>query len=92
VSAKEGYSFSNDATRDVFVKKDAKRVGTHGFSPSHPEMRGIFIAWGRGIKPGSKLGLVHNTQVAPTIARLLNLEMPTAQGQPLAGALVPNAR
>jgi predicted AlkP superfamily pyrophosphatase or phosphodiesterase len=83
VSAKEGYSFSNDAASDVFVKKDAKLVGTHGFLPSHPEMRGIFIAWGRGIKPGSKLGLIQNTQVAPTIAQLLTVEMPTADAKPV---------
>jgi predicted AlkP superfamily pyrophosphatase or phosphodiesterase len=87
VAAKEGYSFSNDATRNEFVRKDAKLVGTHGFLPSHPEMRGIFVAWGQGIKPGSKLGLIQNTQVAPTIARLLNLEMLTAQDKPLIGAL-----
>jgi hypothetical protein len=55
--------------------------------PGHPEMRGILIAWGRGIKPGARLGVVHNTRVAATIARLLNLRMPTAEGEPLRTAI-----
>lgn len=83
LAAKEGYSFSNDATRDSVVTKDAKRAGTHGYTPQHADMRGIFIAWGRGVKRDTKLGLVRNTQIAPTVARLLGLNWPTAQGEPL---------
>ena len=71
---------------------NAKRDGTHGFLPSHPDMRGICIAWGRGVKPGAKLGLIHNTQVAPTTARLLGLEFPSATGKPLMECLAPAAK
>jgi predicted AlkP superfamily pyrophosphatase or phosphodiesterase len=92
LAAKEGYSFSNDATRDTVVTKNAKRDGTHGYLPHHPDMRGILITWGRGIRPGTKLGLVHNTQVAPTMARLLGVEFPTATGKPLAESLTPAAK
>ncbi len=78
LAAKEGYSFSNDATRDSVVTKNAKRDGTHGYLPHHPDMRGIFIAWGRGVRPGTKFGLIKNTHVAPTAAQLLDLEIPSA--------------
>jgi predicted AlkP superfamily pyrophosphatase or phosphodiesterase len=89
LAAKEGYSFSNDATRDSVVTKNAKRDGTHGYLPHHPEMRGIFIAWGRGVPAGTEVGLLRNTQVAPTMARLLGLEFPSSDAkaiQPIGSA------
>jgi predicted AlkP superfamily pyrophosphatase or phosphodiesterase len=82
LAAKEGYSFSNSHAGDAVVTPNTPG-GTHGYLPDPAQMRGIFIAWGRGIKPGAKLGAVHNTQVAPTIARLLGLELPAADGRPL---------
>jgi predicted AlkP superfamily pyrophosphatase or phosphodiesterase len=91
LTARQGYAFANDATRDLVVRKDAKRSGTHGHLPNHPDMRGIFIAWGRGIKPNTKLGMVRTTQVAPTIARLLGVEMPTALDEPVNAPLATKA-
>src|SRR3954465_2449667 len=82
LAAKEGYSFSNEAAGESVVTA-GKPAGTHGFLPEHPGMRGIFVAWGGGIEPGTKLGRIANTQVAPTIARLLGLDLPTAEGKPL---------
>ncbi|MBI3464836.1 MAG: alkaline phosphatase family protein [Planctomycetes bacterium] len=92
LAAKEGYSFSNSHTAEQVVTKNAKRDGTHGFLPHHPDMHGIFVAWGRDIKPATKLGPIKNTQVAPTIARLLGLELPAADGKPLAEMLTSTAR
>jgi predicted AlkP superfamily pyrophosphatase or phosphodiesterase len=86
LAAKEGYSFSNEAAGDSVVTA-SKPAGTHGFLPDHPGMRGIFIAWGAGIEPGTKLGRVANTQVAPTIAKLLGLDFPSAEGKPVSAAL-----
>jgi arylsulfatase A-like enzyme len=50
-------------------------------------MNAIFIAWGAGIKPGSKLGAIRNLDVAPTAARLLGIRMPSATGKVLIDAL-----
>jgi hypothetical protein len=50
-------------------------------------MRAIFVACGAGIQPGVKLGQINNTSVAPTLARLLNLEFPNTEGKPLVEAL-----
>jgi len=38
-------------------------------------MQVIFIAWGGGIAPGSRLGKISNLDVASTIAAILGLEM-----------------
>ena len=40
-----------------------------------------------GIKKGAELGTISNTDVAPTVARLLGLSIPKADGRVLAGAL-----
>jgi len=80
--AKLGYFFGDTAAGG---KTESK--GSHGFDSHLPEMRAVFVACGAGIKPGTKLGLIDNTAVAPTIARLLGLEMPTADGKPLTDAL-----
>jgi predicted AlkP superfamily pyrophosphatase or phosphodiesterase len=62
-------------------------VGAHGYDPAvHPEMHGILLAWGRGVSPGARLGRVHATDVAPTVARLLEIEPPAdAEGTPISG-------
>ena len=39
------------------------------------------------LKPGAQLGEISNLSVAPTIAKLLGLTLPNAEGQPLAAAL-----
>jgi hypothetical protein len=46
-------------------------------------MHGSFVAWGAGIKPGSALGTISNTDVAPTMAALLGLKMREVDGRVL---------
>jgi hypothetical protein len=46
------------------------------------------VAWGVGIKPGAELGLIENTSVAPTMAALLGIPMPSADGRVLEEFLV----
>ena len=57
--------------------------GTHGYSPDHPEMYSSFFAMGPGIAAGRSLGLIDMRQIAPAVAGLLGLPMPTAQGSAL---------
>jgi hypothetical protein len=45
------------------------------------------VAWGAGIMPGAKLGTIKNTDVAPTIAALLDLPLPGVEGHALDGIL-----
>jgi predicted AlkP superfamily phosphohydrolase/phosphomutase len=46
-------------------------------------MNGIFVAWGRGIKRGTKLGVVDILDVAPTIAAMFGTDLPGAEGKVL---------
>ena len=47
----------------------------------------FLIAAGAGIRAGVPLPLVRQIDIAPTLASLLGLEMPSADGVPLVGLL-----
>ncbi|MEQ8791790.1 MAG: ectonucleotide pyrophosphatase/phosphodiesterase [Pirellulaceae bacterium] len=87
LAAKSGYSFSEAHTGDDVVARRATRGGTHGYLPDQPDMWGTLVISGYGVKPGAKLGKVRSIDVAPTIARLLGVDLPSADGKPLAAAL-----
>lgn len=57
--------------------------GYHGYMADEPLMNALFIASGAGIKKAAPLGIIENTQVAPTIAKLLAQDLKTADGQSL---------
>jgi hypothetical protein len=78
---KAGYAFNGGAAGDIVNGPAVNYGGTHGYSSADPELDGIFIAQGAGIKIGVKLERVRNLDVAPTIARLLEVALPTADGR-----------
>jgi predicted AlkP superfamily pyrophosphatase or phosphodiesterase len=80
---KPGYAFTATATGDDLVGPSVNYGGTHGYNAADPELDGIFIAQGAGIKPGVKLERVRNLDVAPTIARLLGVALPGVDGRVL---------
>jgi predicted AlkP superfamily pyrophosphatase or phosphodiesterase len=82
LTAKQDYQFENGTTGEVITRVPAGR-GTHGFLNSDPAMQAVFLAWGAGIRKGSRIGPIDNIDVAPTIAKLLGLQMKTAQGRVL---------
>lgn len=87
LAAKSGYSFTNaDSGTDLVAPRD-KVGGTHGYLPDQPDLLATLVLYGNGIKPGTSLGKVSNLDVAPTIAHLLGIDLPTADGKPLAAAL-----
>ncbi|MDB6027851.1 MAG: Type phosphodiesterase/nucleotide pyrophosphatase [Verrucomicrobiales bacterium] len=84
LTAKDGFSFSNNATDDLVVTAaTGKTTGAHGHSPLLPDMSATFIACGRGIKKGVHLGQIDNRDVAPTAAALLGLKMKNVEGRVL---------
>ncbi len=89
LSAESGYSFSDSEAGEELVVPRASRAGTHGYLPDHPDMWGTLVLWGNGIRSGVRLGKVSNLDVAPTIAALLGLQLPGADGRVLSEALVP---
>ncbi|WP_232068752.1 ectonucleotide pyrophosphatase/phosphodiesterase [Nitrospira sp. KM1] len=49
--------------------------GEHGWNTSDPDMHGIFLARGPGIKRGSQISAFENVDIYPFIAELLNLKI-----------------
>ncbi len=80
---KAGYAFADTATGDVVSEPSPNYAGTHGYRAEDPELDGIFIAGGRGLARGVVLPRVRNLDVAPTVARLLGIPLPGAEGRPL---------
>jgi len=62
----------------------ANKGGTHGYSPSHPEMLASFFMAGPGVGRRLSLGEMDMRSIAPTIAAYLGFPFPSADRKPLA--------
>jgi predicted AlkP superfamily pyrophosphatase or phosphodiesterase len=82
VVLQHGYT-TGIATSGNVVSAVPDERGGHGFSPEFPEMRASFFISGAGVAHHRDLGVIDMRQVAPTVARILNLNMPSAKAEPL---------
>ena len=82
VVLKSGY-LTGAATSGNLVTPISGSKGSHGFSPEFPEMRASFFISGVGIAHHRDLGVIDMRQIAPTVAKILNLSMPSAKAEPL---------
>ena len=57
--------------------------GMHGNFPEHPEMHSSFFIAGPGIPRRGNIGAIDMLDIAPTLARVMGYDMPTASGKPL---------
>ncbi len=57
-------------------------LGVHGFWPTRPGYRSVFILGGEGVRP-VKLGEIDMLQIAPTFADVLGIKLPAAKSQSL---------
>ena len=87
---KNGYSFSAAAAGDLVAGPAINYGGSHGYFNGDRELDGIFVASGAGIKKGARLERMRNLDVAPTIARLLDLKLPPPDGRVLEEILLPS--
>lgn len=78
VDFKIGFSGSSNYT----VSQTSTLKGTHGYFPDNKEMRSAFIIAGPGIK-AKNLGEIDMIDIAPTIAKVLEVPMPKAEGKPV---------
>jgi predicted AlkP superfamily pyrophosphatase or phosphodiesterase len=85
--SKEGWNFGDTAAGQLSFVDKPERKGSHGHDADIPDLHATFVAWGAGIKPGVRLGEISNLDVAPTIAKLLGLRIPNADGKALNAAL-----
>ena len=81
VVMKPGYYTGN--SRSGAVVTDMRGSGGHGFSPDNASMRAALFIVGKGIAPHRSLGIIDMRQIAPTVAQLLGLSMPSATAAPL---------
>jgi predicted AlkP superfamily pyrophosphatase or phosphodiesterase len=83
LAAADGYSFSGATAGDAPVEAKEEPSGAHGFLATEPKMNAIFVASGAGIRTGTKLGVIDNADLAPTVARLLGVPMAGVSGRAL---------
>lgn len=75
-----GY-YGGDSIVVPMVSKSSLK-GTHGYFPTHPEMRATFMIKGPGIAHKA-LGEIDMRDIAPTLAQIMDVSLPTAMGKPL---------
>jgi hypothetical protein len=85
LESEPGFAFDDRATGPAL--RAAAWRGRGGYLPRHVEMDAGFVAWGRGIRRGIRIPRMHQTDVAPTLARLLDVEFEGTEGRVLVGAL-----
>ncbi|HEX7664210.1 MAG TPA: alkaline phosphatase family protein, partial [Polyangiaceae bacterium] len=83
LEAAPGFYFSNALGGEIVGP--AGEGGTHGYRADHADMHASIIAAGPAVTRRGDLGLVHTIDVAPTIANVLGLSLPTAEGQAITG-------
>lgn len=77
VELKPGYQFGGNFSGPLVTP--APSTGTHGYLPDRPEMRSSFFIMGRGIAAGKDIGVIDMRQIAPTLAAILKVNLPTAK-------------
>lgn len=82
LTAKDGYSFGSGIAGPEIIPQ-AQATGSHGYLHTNPLMDGILVGRGAGVRKGVRLERVRNTDVAPTLARLMGLTLPQTDGRVL---------
>ncbi|MBA3886722.1 MAG: alkaline phosphatase family protein [Acidobacteria bacterium] len=81
----EGYTTAAGMTGEFLVS--SARHGDHGYTPDAPAMHTGLIAAGAGIQRGIGMPLARQIDIGPTVARLLGLTLPRAEGVAMVGLL-----
>jgi predicted AlkP superfamily pyrophosphatase or phosphodiesterase len=79
VSLKPGWRTGYSLEGPVLTK--TKLGGTHGQLPDVPDLRAAFFLVGPGVPAGRPVGLMDMRDVAPTLAHLVGLSLPSADGK-----------
>ncbi len=79
IEAAPGVIFSENGTGKKAIEKITPRPVT-GYLPSRSEMRGTLIVAGKGIKAKTNIEYARIVDVAPTVARLLGIELKASRG------------
>jgi predicted AlkP superfamily pyrophosphatase or phosphodiesterase len=90
LEAAPGFIISEHAVGKKFTEKVASSAerATSGYLPTRSEMRGMLIAAGKGVKPKTRIEYARLVDIAPTIARLLGLELKASRGRAISGIFI----
>ncbi len=77
--SQKGYELRDDVEGE-YCRKRLTQKAQHGYSEEFSEMRASFMLTGKGIVPGN-LEHVRLIDVAPTLAGIMNVELPDAEGR-----------
>ncbi|WP_102345130.1 alkaline phosphatase family protein [Bacillus sp. Marseille-P3661] len=69
-----------DSGNEVIVN-ESKIKGMHGYLPSHQQLKAMFIAVGKSFHSNHIIPEMNVVDIAPTIAKLLDVELENADGQ-----------
>lgn len=86
LEANPGYAFGNATGGLLLAPANARGAG--GYLPGRAGMDAGFVAWGRGIRGGVRIPEMRQSDVAPTLALLMGLDLGDVEGRPLVGALI----
>jgi len=83
LEAREGYCFEDayDLPLIVDLAAHGNVHATHGYHPDKPSYRSIMVAAGKGIKPNHHFEEASVVDLAPTIAKLLNVPFGPCDGK-----------
>jgi arylsulfatase A-like enzyme len=87
LEAEPGFTFGDGAAPPILRPADTRAVGGYLFPGSRGDAG--LVAWGPGLRRGVRVPRMHQIDVAPTVAALLGIPLPEADGRPLVGILGP---
>jgi predicted AlkP superfamily pyrophosphatase or phosphodiesterase len=90
--AREGYIFDHGIRGPVIREARRSFRSAHGYLPDADGYRPVFFGAGGGLRGGRVLPEARMIDVGPTLAALLGLELPKAQGAVLGDILARGAR
>ena len=82
-----GPLFAAEAEKGVVfsdaLDEEKREAATHGFGPGREADLCLFAVYGKGVKQGAEIPAMKMRDVGPTIAGLMGLELPQADGTDL---------
>lgn len=81
INFKVGYEMGKTTLAPLVGPSTSK--GMHGYFPDTPEMRSTLIADGPDLKVLGSIGSINMEDIAPSVARLLHVSLPDADGKPV---------
>jgi predicted AlkP superfamily pyrophosphatase or phosphodiesterase len=80
--------FYSGGGHDALVKPSGSKGG-HGFDPTRPALHSSLILAGPAVQRRGSIGVIKMTQIAPTLAQILNVTLSPAAAKPITVGTAP---